>query len=145
MTDKISYNAHRMYNKILKYLNYNLLPYRNEVIEYPESYMINVDLPHFRKDEIKLNAYENKLVIIATKINSDLNEVNSNLQTFEHTYNFNHPINLQNVYANFYKNQLEVYLPKLNQAHDISIEEDKTISSDSYYDEWRNENDKSDM
>jgi HSP20 family molecular chaperone IbpA len=107
----------------------------HNLVELKDSYIIQIDLSRFNKNEISITAFEKKLTVSAKKriiILDDLEEIK-----FQESFYFDCSIEVLQIYANFYKGFLEIYLPKLANPHQIKIFENESNRNEiNYEDEW---------
>lgn len=100
-----------------------------EVVEAEEHYMMSVDLPGMRKEDIQINVTDNILTISGERKREFASDKKDRVQRFEKSYGFFKrsftlpaTIDAEKVEARYEDGVLEVYLPKTQLAKPRQIE-----------------------
>lgn len=100
-----------------------------EVAETDEHYLMSVDLPGMKKEDIKIEVKDNILTISGERKKETTSDSKSKIQRYERTYgffkrSFSLPasLNSEAVEARYENGVLELYLPKSQAARSRQIE-----------------------
>lgn len=100
-----------------------------EIAESPESYLMSIDLPGMKKEDIKIEMVNNLLTISGERKRQTLADSSHKIQRYEKSYGFfkrsfslPNTVETDRVEARYENGQLELYLPKVQAAKPRQIE-----------------------
>ncbi len=93
-----------------------------DIEEQPDRYMIHLELPGMRLEDIKITLEDNRLVIRGEKTrteeqkNATYHRLERVYGTFERSFSLNHAVKAEKIEATYRDGVLEVGLPKADEA-----------------------------
>ena len=131
------------YGQVKDFIDNNFLKFQNEIIEHTDSYTICIEMHGYKKDEVSVQTFENKISVVVRKKNklflsdSQLSAPSSQ-NSYRQVFHLEQPIDSENTIANLYTDTLEIYLPKKTNPKDINITQIATESPmpRNYNNEW---------
>ena len=113
----------------------------SEITEGSDHYMLSVDLPGLRKEDIKIEASQNMLTISGERKRETVSNKNQKIQrtekyygSFKRSFSIPNLANAENIEANYQDGVLQVYIPKAKaaQSRKIEIKSEKAGFFDKY-------------
>lgn len=103
-----------LYNQFINLFNVELF-FQNEIVEHNDSYTIFIKLPILKKEDIVIEMFD-KDITVCIKLNQ------SDSALYKLNFHLDKPIVYQEIFANYFNNILEIYLPKMVEPSLISLD-----------------------
>lgn len=116
----------------------------NEMVEHEDSFTLNIELPGLNKNDIHVEAYENRIIVKAAKQSRHQYSVESDMYlrqmtggVYQRIFDLPCSVDKDQIYANYNRGTLEIFLPKLTEARHIEIQQQDMVSDETFFDsEW---------
>ena len=143
-------SSHNLLESLAEFFHFDSiispLKIESEMIEHKDSFTLNIDLPGLRTNDIHVEAFENRITVRAAKesrhqysVEGDMYLRQVNGGVYERTFDLPCSVDKEQIYANYNRGSLEIFLPKLIAARQIEVQQQDMNSSDTFFDEEWNE------
>ncbi len=134
---------HRSFiDTVADFFNGHGLSDQEHLIEHTDSFTVTIDLPGLSKHDIHVEAFENKIIVRAAKASKEHYSVEGDMYlrqrsggSYVRTFDLPCSVDKAQIYANYNRGSLEIFLPKLTQPSKIEIQEHDMPSDDCYTDD----------